>query len=75
MNLRRIVFWILDSIRGGEIRKNYNEILQNDPLVRERHLNDILDYAQMHVPYYRGLKLKTLSEFPVIKQIRIQRTR
>ena len=53
-NIRKRVFWLLDSLRGGVILKNYKEILQNDSQRRESHLNEILNYAVKHVPYYKG---------------------
>jgi phenylacetate-CoA ligase len=67
-NIRKRVFWLLDSLRGGVILKNYKEILQNDSQRRESHLNEILNYAVKHVPYYKGRTFNVLKDFPVMNK-------
>lgn len=67
-NIRQLVFWALDSIRGGHLRKNYSEINENDSQVREHNLKSILNYVQLHVPFYKGHNLKSLKEFPVVNK-------
>lgn len=68
-NFRQLVFWGLDLLRGGNVHKHYTEIEQDNALIRNTHLNEILIYAQEHVPFYRGKNFKHLEEFPVINKV------
>lgn len=67
-NFRKNIFWGLDYLRGGVIRNYYNEIKLNNPLVRERNLKRILNYALEHVPYYQGKNYVHLKDFPVVNK-------
>lgn len=67
-NIRQFGFWALDFFRGGIIRKNYKEIQQNDSHIREKNLKDLLEYAQMHVSFYKNVNFKELKGFPVVNK-------
>lgn len=68
INIRQFVFWGLDFLKGGSIRKNYNEIKKNESLTREKYLNEILDYAVEHVPFYKNGHYKSFTDFPIINK-------
>lgn len=67
-NIRQLVFWLIDFLRGQPIRKNYKDIKQTNPATREKHLNEILSYVQKHVPFYGNHKYEQLSDFPVVNK-------
>lgn len=75
--VRRTGFWGLDSLKGGNIRKHYNDIrymLENtkDPAVmarREDYLQKILKYAIENAPYYQKMRPGSpLDAFPVVNK-------
>ena len=68
-NIRQLVFWGLDFLRGGLVLKNYKEIQQNNPLMREERLKGILSYAIEHVPFYKGKNYNELKDFPVMNKL------
>lgn len=72
MNVREIVFKLLDSLTGGQIIKDLRQIKQqiaNNTIIDEKQLNCILNHAVSTVPAYRGyLAFKSLSDFPVVNK-------
>jgi phenylacetate-CoA ligase len=76
-NLRSIVFWLLDSLKGGKVKKHYDEIKfvyehyneKEAVEIRKRNLSNILNYAVTHVPFYKPYaNYKDISDFPVINK-------
>ena len=70
--LRRVVFNGLDAVKGGKLKKlkevNKREIVEGvtEEYV-ERRMQDLLEYAKDHSPYYReNPQWKELSDFPVL---------
>lgn len=70
VNLRKLVFWILDATLGlRRISKFYKEVQVDEPHMRERNLEDILKYAVAHVPFYKGKNYERLEDFPVMSKL------
>jgi phenylacetate-CoA ligase len=75
--LRKRAFWAVDFLKGGSIRRHYNDIrfiLENhsspESVARRfRYLRGILDHAVETTPVYRKHQgFKSLSDFPVINK-------
>lgn len=75
-NFRQTIFWALDSLKGGTIRRHLDEIqniFQNyhTAEVREKlnkYLSDTLQYATDNIEYYKTFQGCTLAEFPVVNK-------
>ena len=72
----RNTFWIKDFLKGSPIGKPYREIKwlqthsqQEGQKKREKQLQDLLKYMTTYSAYYRMLKGKSLSEFPVMNKM------
>ncbi|NAY91247.1 CoF synthetase [Muricauda sp. JGD-17] len=75
--LRRYAFWALDLMKGGEIRKHFNDIQETleknsfDSLKEKINspLSDLLKKATNHSNFYTDFKhCKSLKDFPVINK-------
>jgi phenylacetate-CoA ligase len=74
--IRKIGFWSIDFIKGGKIRKHYQDIYQimENPFSEETLLkkNIILDkllkHATTNVQFYYKYQNVSFNEFPVIKK-------
>lgn len=75
--LRQKTYWILDSMKGSPIGKQLSDIdnimSANDAKEKDvrinGYVNDILEYATLHVPFYRSFKgRKGLEDFPVVNK-------
>jgi len=70
--VRRQIFWLIDAIKGKQIKKQYDEIklineknLKNNPII-ESKLGELLAYATEHVTFYKSYKeYKSLQDFPI----------
>ena len=67
---RRTGFWIIDLLKGGEIRKNYIDIKNHfrNNKVNDEKLSDLLAYATKNVPFYKEYDEKDILSFPVINK-------
>ena len=69
VNIRKMVFWGLDYIKGSPVRKHYNDIrnrMENQSSPEEK-VEEILQYVKYNVPFYSAQKeLNTLCDFPVM---------
>ncbi|WP_277265735.1 hypothetical protein [Prevotella corporis] len=76
MTIRALVFWALDFLRGGGVRKNCKEILdylENNIGENDKQLAQILSYSVKNVGFYRKYKNFTkLQDFPVINKMIIK---
>ncbi|MGU9099113.1 hypothetical protein ACSXEW_12905 [Clostridium perfringens] len=73
--LREEIFWGLDRIKGGIVRKQYLDIKNNleNNLDSEIYLNNLLKEVTENVPYYTKYKEKKfLSDFPIVDKIYIK---
>lgn len=67
--LRRIAYWMIDGIKGGNVKHHLNDIAQKmSGGSIEDSLTEIISYVQENVPYYKGKNYKNLSDFPVINK-------
>lgn len=73
--IREKLFWMIDKIKGGNIKKHYLDIkmcLENN-LDSENSLNELLKEVTQNVPYYFNYRNKnSLSDFPVVDKICIK---
>src|SRR5690606_37195906 len=74
--LRKILFWTVDFLKGGQHRKHYLDIrcIQENfksaeaSKTRGAYLKNLLVHAISTVPYYQNLKERFLSVFPVVNK-------
>lgn len=76
-NIRSSFFWLHDHLKGGQIRKHFNEIRfllnnYNSPVAIKKRaglLQDIIDHALLTTPFYQHLiNRKSIQDFPVINK-------
>ena len=75
-NFRQIMFWALDRLKGGPIRRHLSDIENifknyHKAEVRERlskYLRDTLQYAAENIEYYKAFQGCELAEFPVVNK-------
>ena len=76
-NIRSVVFWFFDFLKGGNIKRHYDEIKfinehykEKEAIdIRERNLVRVLNYATQHVPFYKEYaNYKNIANFPVINK-------
>ena len=72
MNLRAFLFWTLDALKGGIVRKYCKEVsyyLRNDCGENVNQLKHILDWSVNNVEFYKKYKgYKSILDFPVINK-------
>lgn len=68
-------FWANDFIHGSELYRQYRDVgdiseNKGDCSYRRRTelLESILKYATRHVPFYKGMRWSSLSDFPIINK-------
>lgn len=74
--LRNYSFWLLDWIKGGKVKKNYNEIkFINENYnnlesieIRKTYLQSILKHAQQSTNFYTKIDSSVLTDFPVVNK-------
>ncbi|MFS4481975.1 CoF synthetase [Hyunsoonleella sp. 2307UL5-6] len=76
--IRHNVFWLIDSLKGGNIKSHYDDIkfiLENfdsDASLKKRnqHLNHLLNHAIETVPFYKNYKdYNSIADFPVVDKL------
>lgn len=65
--LRRNGFWISDFLKGGPVKKHYNDIVDklNGSKAPSQELSNILNYAINNVEYYSGYK--NIKQYQIIQ--------
>lgn len=74
--IRNLSFWIIDFLRGGKVRKHYQDVKHiiekpNHPLSlgkKEQYLKDILEHATQTSNYYKNINPNSLQNFPVVNK-------
>lgn len=75
--LRRAAFWALDSLKGGHIKKAYEQIALMDRTpsssnIITNHHQDcfaaLADHTRQSVPFYMKGKGESLQDFPIINK-------
>lgn len=66
--IRRTGFWVLDTLKGGKIRKNYNQIksMMTNGDLNKSQLEKILDHSVSNTEYYKEFSAKNINSFPII---------
>ncbi len=76
MNLRRDIFWILDQLKGGLLKKlfdNTETILESTDSLwvskeNEKQLETLIRHTTSTVKFYQSKDYKVLSDFPVLNK-------
>ena len=74
--IRHIAYWSADAIKGGNIRKHYNEIKHLIEFPKDEYsikksqnsLNKVLTHSVDSVDFYRGEDASNIGNFPVINK-------
>nr|WP_299067399.1 CoF synthetase [uncultured Allomuricauda sp.] len=76
--VRKIAFWSLDALKGGNVRRHYKEIewVQNNPSsdkskqITTDNLSELLEHAVKTVPFYFDVSAEkiALEKFPVVNK-------
>jgi phenylacetate-CoA ligase len=79
MNIRKNVFWLLDYLKGNQIRKHYDEIkfILDNPnsnkskAISDLRLNELINHAISTSTFYKNKGYKTIRDFPVINKLQV----
>ncbi|KAA1246938.1 CoF synthetase [Aquimarina sp. RZ0] len=74
--VRKNIFWFIDSIRGGKIRRHYNEVKyitehfdqEFSKEKREEYLRKLLIHAANTTEFYGGMAVADILNFPIINK-------
>lgn len=78
MNIRKLLYWISDTLKGSVVSKHYKEVFQDfhdEVSARNKlsaKLNRLLTHARNTVPYYQRMEIGELQEFPVLNKNEIR---
>lgn len=71
--VRRYGFWTLDVLKGGEVRRHYQDIRskmgENHVDINHVHqyqLKSLIEHAKKYTDFYKGVKGESINDFPVI---------
>lgn len=73
--LRKNIFFFIDFLKGGQVKKHYNEIKQNyyngiDEKLIEDNINKLLQHAKDTTQFYSKYKnINNISDFPVVNKM------
>ncbi|WP_072765868.1 phenylacetate--CoA ligase family protein [Arenibacter nanhaiticus] len=78
--IRRIGFWTIDTIKGGNIRRHYQEVseIMQNPFSeravdkRNRLLEELLDHSIRTVPFYSKYEQVNFTRLPIIGKDLVQ---
>lgn len=68
--IRNKAFWILDFLKGGQIKKFYQQVksdMESNNSDDDRII-DIIKYAEQEVPFYKQYTTDRLEELPVMNK-------
>lgn len=72
MNIRKGVFFLLDSAKGGKIKKHLKNIdqINSDKTgeLQKKYLNRIMQYTCENIPFYKGIDSGNIKNFPVMNK-------
>jgi phenylacetate-CoA ligase len=72
--IRNLLFWILDFLKGGKVRKHFSNVVQINtdyPAAKEKvtkQLSSVLAHAANTTAFYGKYKNTAISNFPVINK-------
>ena len=75
--IRRTGFWALDALKGGAVRKHYNDIVlklsEDYDGCDTEQLSALLEHAKSTTPFYRRLNsqklLNSIEDFPIVTKM------
>lgn len=71
MNITNILFKVKDTFGGSKIRSHFTQIknhFEADEDDSKQALDNLIQHAIKHVPYYRDQNLEDLTDFPVVNK-------
>ncbi|MDT0558741.1 CoF synthetase [Ichthyenterobacterium sp. W332] len=80
-SLRHFSFWLLDTLKGGHVKKHYTEVTsilkapnsKNAEAITSKHIGSLLKHATETTAFYKPYTGKTkIEDFPVIRKTVIQ---
>lgn len=68
--VRRTAFWTLDALKGGTIKKHYNDIKYKmlNHTDQSQQLQKLLNHANHTTKFYKNLNVQDFKEFPVLNK-------
>ena len=72
--LRGNLFWKLDKLKGGNIKRNYLDIknIMEGNISNDIYLNSLLKEVVENVPFYKKYNGSKFGEFPIVDKIYIK---
>ena len=69
-NIRESVYWILDWMKGSPVKSKARIIEEKKKAGYDNQvaLNELLNYAREHVPFYKNIASNDLSSFPIVSK-------
>jgi phenylacetate-CoA ligase len=69
-HFRRTVFWANDALKGGTIKKHYENIkeIMEGNSINESQLNLLLEHAKNSVPFYKNLNFNKFENIPIVSK-------
>jgi phenylacetate-CoA ligase len=74
---RKYIFWFLDFLKGGRVRKHYKELYnileklspEESKVMQDLNLKNVLNHAVNTTPFYKNYKkFNSLNDFPIINK-------
>ena len=74
-NIREIVYWTLDFVKGSPVRKRVKSIREKkkNGYDNAEELRAVLDYARRNVPFYENVESSDLKAFPVVNKEKMKK--
>ena len=68
--IRRTGFWMLDALRGGEIRRHYTDVKTRNTLGNPNveQLEQLLQWSVEQTEFYKGCNAADFGSFPIINK-------
>lgn len=74
--LRQSVFWSLDLVKGGKVKKHYTDVKNNIKFFetiefskkRGDCLKEIMEHASNSTPFYKNVNPSSIENFPIINK-------
>ena len=72
INIRKKAFFLLDSIKGGAVKKHLEDIKKCDNdgegMRQKEYLDRLLRYACSEIPFYKDIDPSCITNFPVMNK-------
>lgn len=80
-NIRNIIFWFLDYLKGSPVLKNLKEIKtinesKDNSFIdnyQKKKINELLEYSKRNIPFYKNIEQIDLHSLPIIDKIQYKK--